>query len=97
MIYGHISQLNACRYPAAIEKALEFLRTTDFSKLEPGVVEIEGRTIYAQILDLTTRPHDELRPEVHRRYLDIQYLYSGEEQIGVAIDTGNKRGERRIT
>jgi beta-galactosidase beta subunit len=44
---------------------------------------------FAQILDLTTRPHDELRPEVHRRYLDIQYLYSGEEQIGVAIDTGN--------
>ena len=56
MIYGHISQPNACRYPAAIEKALAFLRTTDFSKLEPGVVEIEGRTIYAQILDLTTRP-----------------------------------------
>ncbi|EMW5168639.1 YhcH/YjgK/YiaL family protein [Raoultella sp. XY-1] len=89
MIYGHISQPNACRYPAAIEKALDFLRTTDFSKLETGVVEIEGRTIFAQILDLTTRPHDELRPEVHRRYLDIQFLYSGEEQIGVAIDTGN--------
>lgn len=53
------------------------------------MVEIEGRTIFAQILDLTTRPHDELRPEVHRRYLDIQFLYSGEEQIGVAIDTGN--------
>ena len=33
MIYGHISQPNACRYPAAIEKALDFLRTTDFSKL----------------------------------------------------------------
>ena len=89
MIYGHISQPNACRYPAAIEKALDFLRTTDFSKLETGVVEIEGRTIFAQILDLTTRPHDEQRPEVHRKYLDIQFLHSGEEQIGVAIDTGN--------
>lgn len=89
MIYGHISQPNACRYPAAIEKALDFLRTTDFSKLETGVVEIEGRTIFAQILDLTTHPHDEQRPEVHRKYLDIQFLHSGEEKIGVAIDTGN--------
>ena len=40
MIYGHISQPNACRYPAAIEKGLDFLRTTDFSKLDTGVVEI---------------------------------------------------------
>ncbi|VYU11450.1 YhcH/YjgK/YiaL family protein [Metakosakonia massiliensis] len=91
MIYGHISQPNACRYPAAIESALKFLRTTDFSKLAPGVVEIEGRTIYAQVLDLTTRPREALRPEVHRRYLDIQFLSSGEEQIGVAIDTGNNK------
>lgn len=89
MIFGHISQPNACRYPAAIEKALAFLRATDFSQLAAGVVEIEGRTIYAQILDLTTRPYQEQRPEVHRRYLDIQFLYSGEEKIGIAIDTGN--------
>ena len=89
MIYGHISQPNACRYPAAIEKALEFLRTTDFSKLAPGVVEIDGRNIFAQVLDLTTREPHENRPEVHRRYLDIQFLASGEEKIGIAIDTGN--------
>ena len=43
MIFGHISQPNPCRLPRAIEKALHFLRTTDFTTLEPGVVEIEGR------------------------------------------------------
>jgi YhcH/YjgK/YiaL family protein len=68
MIYGHISQPNACRYPAAIEKALDFCAPRTSASWRPGVVEIEGRTIFAQILDLTTRPHDELRPEVHRRY-----------------------------
>lgn len=89
MIFGHISQPNPCRLPASIERALDFLRRTDFSTLAPGVVEIEGRDIYAQILDLTTKEKQENRPEVHRRYLDIQFLAWGEEKIGFAIDTGN--------
>lgn len=89
MIFGHISQPNPCRLPAAIEKALNFLRTTDFSQLSPGVVEIDGKTIFAQVIDLTTREPHENRPEVHRRYLDIQFLAWGEEKIGIAIDTGN--------
>lgn len=89
MIFGHISQPNPCRLPAAIETALEFLRTTDFRTLQPGVVEIDGRTVFAQILDLTTRPREQQKPEVHRRYLDIQFLAWGEEEIGIAIDRGN--------
>ncbi len=55
MIFGHIAQPNPCRLPAAIEKALDFLRATDFNALEPGVVEIDGKNIYTQIIDLTTR------------------------------------------
>ena len=89
MIFGHISQPNPCRLPRVIEKALHFLRTTDFTTLEPGVVEIEGRNIFAQVLDLTTKDLHENRPEVHRRYLDIQVLAWGEEKIGIAIETGN--------
>ncbi len=88
MIFGHISQPNPCRLPQAIEKALDFLRNTDFSALEPGVVEIDGRNIFAQVLDLKTKEKHENRPEVHRRYLDIQFLAWGEERIGIAIDTG---------
>lgn len=87
MIFGHIAQPNPCHLPAAIEKALHFLRTTDFRTLEPGVVEIDGKNIFAQIIDMTTRDAAENRPEVHRRYLDIQFLAWGEEKIGVAIDT----------
>ena len=91
MIFGHIAQPNPCRLPATIERALDFLRSTDFSKLEPGVVEIDGKSIFAQVIDLTTRDVTENRPEVHRRYLDIQFLASGEEKIGIAIDTGNNQ------
>ncbi|EBG6080176.1 DUF386 domain-containing protein [Salmonella enterica] len=91
MIFGHIAQPNPCRLPSAIEQALDFLRNTDFRTLEPGVVEIDGQNIFAQIIDMTTRDAAENRPEVHRRYLDIQFLAWGEETIGVAIDTGNNQ------
>lgn len=80
MIFGHIAQPNPCRLPAAIEQALDFLRTTDFHALEPGVVEIDGKNIFAQVIDLTTRDAADNRPEVHRRYLDIQFLAWGEEK-----------------
>lgn len=89
MISGHISNPNPCTFPATIEKALNFLRTTDFRALETGVVEIEGRDIYAQILDLTTKEKTENQPEVHRRYIDIQFLAWGDEIIGYAADRGN--------
>ncbi|EIP2999577.1 YhcH/YjgK/YiaL family protein [Salmonella enterica] len=89
--FGHIAQPDPCRLPSAIEQALDFLRTTDFRTLEPGVVEIDGQNIFAQIIDMTTRDAAENRPEVHRRYLDIQFLAWGEEKIGVAIDTGNNQ------
>ncbi|EDX7314616.1 DUF386 domain-containing protein [Salmonella enterica subsp. enterica serovar Alabama] len=91
MIFGHIAQPDPCRLPSAIEQALDFLRNTDFLTLEPGVVEIDGQNIFAQIIDMTTRDAAENRPEVHRRYLDIQFLAWGEEKIGVAIDTGNNQ------
>ncbi|ECJ9010952.1 DUF386 domain-containing protein [Salmonella enterica] len=91
MIFGHIAQPDPCRLPSAIEQALDFLRNTDFRTLEPGVVEIDGKNIFAQIIDMTTRDAAENRPEVHRRYLDIQFLAWGEEKIGVAIDTGNNQ------
>ena len=62
MIFGHIAQPNPCRLPAAIERALDFLRSTDFRNLEPGVVEIDGKNIFAQVIDLTTRDVAENRP-----------------------------------
>lgn len=91
MISGHISCRDVSAFPAAIQRALAFLRSTNFSQLPTGEIEIEGRNIYAQVIDLTTRPREENRPEVHRKYIDIQYLAHGEEIIGFAPDTGNNQ------
>lgn len=90
MIFGHIAQPNPCRLPAAIEKGLDFLRATDFNALEPGVVEIDGKNIYAQIIDLTTR---EAVETVRKCIVGISIFsfWRGVKKIGIAIDTGNNK------
>lgn len=76
-------------YPARIAQALVWLREQDFETLAAGVHEIDGRSMYAQVLDVHTQRKEALKPERHRNYLDVQYLYRGTEIMGVAIETGN--------
>lgn len=76
------------RYPRAIQTALRWLQARDVAAMAPGVYEIEGRDIFAQVFDVTTAPQAEKKPEVHRLYIDVQYLASGEELLGFAPDKG---------
>ncbi|AGI31312.1 TPA: YhcH/YjgK/YiaL family protein [Mannheimia haemolytica] len=88
MFFGHISQVKANRYPPAIQIALNYLKNTDFDAMEAGVYELKGRQIYVQVLDLNTKSKHEFQPEVHRNYLDVQYLHRGKEIMAAAVDTG---------
>lgn len=65
-----------------IERALEFLRTTDFTGMEPGKIQIDGDRIYAEVQEYTTKRAEECRFETHRKYYDIQYVAEGEEYFG---------------
>lgn len=76
------------RYPEPIRRALRYLQTNDFTAMEPGVYEIEGKDIFAQVFDVTTAPRREKKPEFHRTYIDVQFLASGEEYLGFAPDKG---------
>ncbi len=91
MFFGHINQLaNAeALYPAPIVKALRHLQATDFSKLDAGQYEIDGRDIYMQVIDTATKDKSQTKPEVHKNYIDVQFLVSGQELMGFASDTGN--------
>lgn len=90
MIFGHISQLQDVlpSAPAALRSALVHLRDKDFAEAPPGSYELQGTDIYVQVIDLTTKPVADCRPEVHREYADVQFLVRGAERIGVAIDMG---------
>ena len=89
MYFGHISKINRKQYTDAILVALDYLTATDFDKIEAGRYPIKGDLIYAQVLDLETKDKSDVLPEAHRKYLDVQYLHSGEERMGVVPDLGN--------
>ncbi len=69
-------------YPEPIIKALEYLRTHDFTKMEDGKYPISGDECFVNLQRYETRLHEECRPESHKKYIDIQYLVEGEEYIG---------------
>lgn len=75
---------------ARIAKGLEYLRSTDFAVLEPGEYPVDGRDIFAIVNDYMLKPESQGRLEAHRRYIDIQYLARGAEQIGYAPFCGQQ-------
>jgi biofilm protein TabA len=77
------------QYPQAINKGLEYIRSTDFSTLAPGKYEIESDLMVAMVQQPTTKSWDQQRPESHQSYIDIQYLIEGEEVIRVATLTAD--------
>ena len=84
------------KYPKAIQTALEYLKSHDFTAMETGVYEIQGKEIYAQVMDAQTGAVEEKRPEVHEKYVDVQFLASGREKLGFTPDTGNYEVDERI-
>lgn len=84
------------KYPIAIQTALNYLKSNDFTKMETGVYEIQGKEIFAQVMDAQTGDVSEKRPEVHEKYIDVQFLAAGKERLGFTPDTGKYEVEERF-
>jgi len=67
-----------------IKKGIEFIQNTDLVNAKTGKYIIEGDNIYAGIDEYNTRSKDVSMPEIHKKYLDIQYIISGNELMGYA-------------
>lgn len=80
MIADTLDNLKGAVYPEAFRKAFDFLRT-----LSPGAADgkypIDGDRIYASIQSGTTQGAKADKLEVHRKYIDIQYLFFGSETL----------------
>lgn len=67
-----------------IPQALDYLARTDFSKLADGKQVLDGDRLFAMVQRYQARPVARARWEIHRRYLDVQYIVRGSERIGYA-------------
>ena len=83
MIYGNINspafEDQAAVLPPLLGAVLHFLKDTDLETHEPGVFDLEllGEKLILQVLDLKTSPREALRPEIHIKNVDVQFLASG--------------------
>jgi YhcH/YjgK/YiaL family protein len=66
-----------------IAKALKYLNSTDLSGIKPGRYEVEDDNIYAIVNEYKTKDAKDCVLEAHRKFIDIQYIYSGVELAGV--------------
>jgi YhcH/YjgK/YiaL family protein len=64
--------------------AFTFLGKNDLTKLEVRRYDLDDDNLYLLVTDYMSKNEENTRPEAHRKYIDIQYVISGNELIGLA-------------
>jgi YhcH/YjgK/YiaL family protein len=83
MIYDSLKNLdNYQGLDPRIIRALALIRDTDFSNMPDGTYEVEGFD-FRYMLQSYTADKENDKPEAHRDFLDIQYVFAGKELVGV--------------
>ena len=67
-----------------LSKAIGFLNRRDIRNLPDGKVEIDGERVFAIVQRYETVSGTTPKFEAHRKYVDVQFILSGEEVIGWA-------------
>ncbi len=66
----------------AFENAFAFLRQNTLAELPAGRNEIDGDHMFCLITKGPGRSRSEAKLEAHRKYIDIQYVIAGTEEMG---------------
>lgn len=84
MILGYIQNADkeAGLHVPLLQKGLQYLKNTDFSALDLGKHIIDGDAMYAIVSEYVPDKKENCKAETHRKYIDIQYIVSGEEIMG---------------
>lgn len=69
---------------AAWDKAFAYLKNTDLKTLANGRHVIDGDNVYAIVTEAPTKDYDKTAFESHRKYIDLQYVITGEENMAKA-------------
>jgi biofilm protein TabA len=70
-----------CQSLKGLERAFRFLEEEANTKLPEGRYEVDGDRVFAMVQKYTTRSGPLGRFEDHRKYVDVQYMVSGEELV----------------
>ncbi|MEO8331270.1 MAG: YhcH/YjgK/YiaL family protein [Gallionella sp.] len=76
---------NSDRYAALhplFPRAFDYIRNTDLFSLAPGIYPIVGDDLFAIVERMPGRTRAEAKLECHRRYIDIQLVLEGTDEMG---------------
>lgn len=79
------SLLNSGKYESlhpAFKKAFDYVKSTDFTKMESGKVLLDGKDLFVNVADCGTKTPDMAKMETHNDYIDIQIPLTQSEQMG---------------
>lgn len=80
----HIEQQVA--FTPSMTKAIAWLRENAKKDLADGTIQIDGDNVYAMVQSYqSVIPSDPPKLEAHKKYIDVQYVVSGEEAMGWAL------------
>lgn len=63
--------------------AFNYIKETDLSKISSGRYEIDKKNIFALVQEYDTKNPDDCKLESHFNYIDLQYIISGAELMGI--------------
>ena len=66
----------------AFKQAFDYIKNTDFTKLQPGIIELNGKDLFINFAKITGKSKTEAKMETHNEYIDIQIPFSSDEIMG---------------
>lgn len=87
MIYDVIKNIGNYRGQSLwLDKAIDFLETIDLELLTIGRTEIAGDKVFLNVMEAKAKEEDEVKFEMHKKYMDIQIDIEGTENIAIGIE-----------
>jgi biofilm protein TabA len=69
---------------AAWDKVFLFLKETNLDTLSTGKHPVDGDNAYVSVTEAPSKELDKAGWEAHKKYIDLQYVIRGKEQIAVS-------------
>ncbi|NCD71221.1 DUF386 family protein [Mucilaginibacter sp. R11] len=71
-------------HQAMWDSVFTYLKNTDLETIAPGKYPIDGDNAYASVTEAPSKEPAKAGWESHQKYIDLQYVIKGKEQIEVA-------------
>lgn len=92
VIVGDINKKTKRNLNKVLLEAIEHIKKTDFLQSSDGKYLIQDENIFIVIFQYRTLPFENQKAEAHRKYIDVHYIISGSEIIGV----GSENSENEV-